>query len=182
MYDFKIRKGSNGTVFNSKTAWGVVCSGFPFKVIGDAKDFQSNDFYDQDGTDTYFPSSIKLKAYDIDVEFCVKGYEYDSRSIDNTPRKRITEFLNYLCGRPYQYHTAQSQNTWINVSTGDGTELCIYDEFTRTGKQKVHFVKISDDVFVKHDVSTNGSNSYKEEICTFKVTFRVTDPTTNITL
>lgn len=97
-----------------------------------------------------FPEEIKLKAYDIEVEFAYKG-------AIGTANSKIESFLDYLTGK------------------GDtGTNLKVYDTYTKIGRQGVYYKSIDQDLFVR--------KSDEGDVVTFKITFRVTDPRTPITL
>lgn len=70
----------------------------------------------------------------------------------------IRSFLDYLTGR----------------DQAGGTSLMVYDTYTKIGRQGIYFKDIKPDVFVR--------NSSEGDVVTFSVTFRVTDPLTDITL
>lgn len=75
----------------------------------------------------------------------------------NTANAQIREFLDYLTGRG-----------------GTGAELRVYDTYTRIGRKNVRFKSVDEDVFVRSES--------EGDVVTFKVTFRVNDPVTDITL
>ena len=75
----------------------------------------------QHGEDAYIPpSGLKLKAYDVEVEFCYKG------AVD-TAYAKYKALRNYLTG-----------------IDGSGGELKIYDPYWRRGRTKVYVKKIGD--------------------------------------
>lgn len=75
-----------------------------------------------------FPEEIKLKAYDIDVEFAYKGEM-------GTANSKIEAFLDYLTGKG---------NT--------GTCLKVYDTYTKIGRQGVYYKSIDPDLFVRNQM------------------------------
>ena len=64
---------------------------------------------------------------------------------------------------------------------GTGASLAIYSPFSTIGRKDCYLVSISDEepcVIAKG----RGTNIYNENVVTFKATFKVTDPVTNVTL
>lgn len=149
-----IRKGDSGTVYDTETQWGVVCSGFPFKVYSETKSLPQNDWADEDGLDVYYPSRLRIKAYSLDVELACK-------STSGNLATMVKSFLDYLTG----------QST-------SGTSLTIYDTHTKIGRKGCYVTGIDNDMYVKQRLNGNGV----EEVATFKVTFNVCDPLTQVTL
>ena len=151
LYSIYYQKGkTESPTLDTKAQWSIVCKGFPFMPYGENKDLPTRDWADQDGEDTFFPEEIKLKAYDIEVEFAYKG-------AIGTANSKIESFLDYLTGK------------------GDtGTNLKVYDTYTKIGRQGVYYKSIDQDLFVR--------KSDEGDVVTFKITFRVTDPRTPITL
>lgn len=143
-------KKENGGVIDSQKEWGIVCKEFPFLLYGESKELPKRDWLDEDGEDVFFPNSLAMAAYDLDVEFAYRGV-MDSANV------AIRGFLDYLTGRD-----------------GSGANLSVYDTYTKIGRQGVYYKKVSPDVFVR--------NTSEGDVVTFTVTFRVTDPTTQITL
>lgn len=73
------------------------------------------------GEDAYIsPGGLKLKAYDLEVEFCYKGAV-------NTAYNAYKVLRNYLTG-----------------IDGSGGELKIYDPYWRIGRNRVRIKKIGD--------------------------------------
>lgn len=151
LYSIYFQKNKSGSpVLDTYTEWSIVCKDFPFMPYGESKDLPAREWADEDGEDTFFPEEIKLKAYDIDVEFAYKGEM-------GTANSKIEAFLDYLTGKG---------NT--------GTCLKVYDTYTKIGRQGVYYKSIDPDLFVR--------KSDEGDVITFKITFRVTDPRTSITL
>lgn len=144
-------KKENGNVIDTNTQWNIVCKEFPFKLYGESKELSKRDWYDEDGEDTFFPTSLSMQAYDLEVEFAYKGEM-------NSANTSIRNFLDYLSGRD---------------GVG-GTSLMVYDTYTRIGRQGLYLKDVKPDVFVR--------NTSEGDVVTFGVTFRVTDPLTEITL
>lgn len=75
----------------------------------------------QHGEDAYVPpDGLKLKAYDVEVEFCYKGDV-------NTAVDAYGALRDYLIG-----------------ANGDGAELRVYDPYWKRGRQGLHIKKIGD--------------------------------------
>ena len=135
LYSIYFQKNKSGSpVLDTYTEWSIVCKDFPFMPYGESKDLPAREWADEDGEDTFFPEEIKLKAYDIDVEFAYKGEM-------GTANSKIEAFL---------------------------------DTYTKIGRQGVYYKSIDPDLFVR--------KSDEGDVITFKITFRVTDPRTSITL
>ena len=119
----KTKEGSS--VIDTLDKWGIVCKEFPFKLYGEAKDLYSNSWLDQDGDEQYVPDQIRIKAYEIDVEFAYKGAYKSGNSV-------IKSFLDYLTGRD-----------------GSGANLLVYDTYTGIGRKDVHYLDIDNDLFYR---------------------------------
>lgn len=166
-YTLLIQRG-NGSVVSTADQWGIVCCKVPFKAGCETKEVAKRDWYDEHGEDAYLPSKLMFKAYDAEFDMAYKGQELASNPFDlDLAMTNIDAFKKFLTG-----------NT---SSDGDGSELKIYSPFTTIGRQKCYLLAISDEDPV---VMTKGENNnvYHENVVTFKVKFRVTDPITDITL
>lgn len=160
-----LKKGSDGEVVNSFTRWGIVCCKVPFKIGCKTKSLATHDWADEDGEDTYIPSQLRYESYDTEFEFAYKGEELALNAMNlGLAMVQIGSFKNWLCGRG-----------------GTGASLSIYSPFSRIGRQGCYLSSLSDEapcVMSKY----HGSNLYHENVVTFKATFRVTDPATDIVL
>jgi len=83
--------------------------------------------------------------------------EFGYKGAMDSANVAVRSFLDYLTGRD-----------------GSGTYLSVYDTYTKIGKRGVYVKGVKQDVFVR--------NTSEGDVVTFTVTFRVTDPTTEITL
>lgn len=161
------QKGS-GSVVNSFTQWGIVCAKVPFKAGCSTKELPTNDWYDEHGDDTYIPSYLRMQAYDVEFEMAYKGEELATNPFDlDLAFTQIGAFKNWLSGN--------------DSEGGSGATLKIYSPYATIGRQNCYLQSISDE---EPHVQTKeqGGNLYHENVVTFKVTFRVRDPVTNITL
>lgn len=84
--------------------------------------------------------------------------EFAYKGVVNSANTKIRAFLDYLTGR----------------DSAGGTELSVYDTYTQIGRQGLYFKDVKPDVFVR--------KTDEGDVVTFTVTFRVTDPVTDITL
>lgn len=154
-----------GVTIDTQEQFGVVCQEFPFKYLPESKELPKRDWYDEDGEDVYIPKSgLRLAAYDLEVKFLYVGSE--SRMSAN-----IKDFIDFICGRIN--YTSKSNKVTINVT--QNVMLCVYDQYTKTGRRGVFVKEVSSELFAYDDVNS-------EVIGMFKVKFRVTDPVTDIEL
>lgn len=162
------QKAGSETVVNSYTQWGIVCSKVPFAVGTETKELAKRNWYDEHGEDTYIPSQLMFSAYDAEFEFAYKGQELATNPFDlSLALAQIDAFRKWLTGN--------------DTSSGSGAELRIYAPFSTIGRQGCHLVSFSDEDPVVH-VKEEQGNVYNENVLTFKATFHVTDPMTDITL
>ena len=153
--------------------WGVWCKDIPFKLWDKAKEPAKRSWNDEHGDDEYIPSTgLWLDAYEMTVEFGCKildsaiGSSSDEEvaHVDDV-RTAVGSFLEYL-----------RQSGMMKM----------YSTHTRIGRQNVRFVSVSDDAHWETEVhyeTINGVRTeVKEEFLIFKVTFKVNDPKTDITL
>lgn len=158
----------NGNVVNSFTEWGIVCCKVPFKVGGKAKEVAKRDWHDEHGEDSYIPSKLMFEAYDAEFELAYKGKELSSNPFNlSLAFEHIDAFKKWISGN--------------DTENGSGADLKIYSPFSCIGRQGCYLSQISDEEPHVQVVGESG-NDYNENVVTFKVTFRVTDPITNIVL
>lgn len=100
----------------------------PFKISGEVKEPENNEWADEDGDDEYLPEDgLKMKAFEIDMKL---GYKGDK----NTANDKLETLLEYLTGRD-----------------GSGTRMKIYSSYTKIGYNDVRFKSISDDAELVRD-------------------------------
>lgn len=143
---------TQGDVVNLRTAFNIVCTDIPFKVFPEPKDYSTLNWPGEDGLDIYVPKHVKIKEYDMEVEFLYVGTE-------KTIHTDLVNFYKFLYGRN---------------SGAVGALLVLYNENTRIARKDVVVKEIGDDVFyvTKADV---------DAIAKFPVTFTVCDPATEVT-
>lgn len=165
-----IRKGDEGEVVNTFTEWGIVCAKVPFKAGGTTKKLPSREWNDEHGADTYIPQRMYMEAYDAEFEFAYKGEELVMNIMNLSQAfTQIDAFKKWLTGNDGQ----PGEET--------GASLTIYSPYSTIGRKNCYLVSISNEdpcVIAKG----RGTNLYNENVVTFKATFRVTDPVTNVTL
>lgn len=163
----KFKKG-DGNVVNSFTQWGIVCASVPFKAGGSVKELPENDWYDEHGTDVYIPAKTMFESYDAEFVMAYKGQELATNPFDlDLALTQINAFKKWLTGN--------------DTENGSGAELKIYSPYSTIGRQGCYLKSIDDENPIVMTKEENG-NLYHENIVTFKVTFRVTDPITNVVL
>lgn len=153
-----------GNVVNSFTQWGIVCAKVPFKAGWKTKDLPKRDWKDENGEDVYIPAKIPVEAYDAEFEMAYKGQELSSNPFNlHLALAQIDAFKKWLTGN--------------DTEEGSGAMLSIYSPYSTIGRQKCYLLEIgSEEPHVQ--VKQEGNNLYNENVVTFKVKFRVTDPVT----
>lgn len=159
---------TGGNVINSFSTWGIVCSKVPFKVGGETKNLEVNDWYDEQGEDPYIPPKLMLKAYDVEFELAYKGQELAINPFNlSLAFNQIEAFKKWLTGN--------------DTLAGSGAELKIYSPYSSIGRQRCYLKGLSDEN--PHlQLKQEKGNLYHENVLTFKVVFRVCDPITSIIL
>ncbi|MDE7345354.1 MAG: hypothetical protein K2N48_01275 [Muribaculaceae bacterium] len=148
----KTKEGSE--VKDSLSAFGFAVCAIPWPSE-ETEDVSVRVWPGQHGEDAYIPpSGLKLKAYDVEVEFCFKSSVLSLESSEGSAYEAYKALRNYLTG-----------------IDGSGGELKIYDPYWRRGRKKVRVKKIG-------DLDPHRSNV--DEVLSAKVTFRVADPVTEI--
>lgn len=120
-YDFLMQKTADNSVVKSSLAdFGFAVSNIPWPDE-EIVPLAVRTWEGEAGEDPYLPpTGLKLKAYDLIVEFCYKG------DID-TAVDAYKTLRRYLLG-----------------IDGDGAELRVYDPYWKRGRTKVHIEKIGD--------------------------------------
>lgn len=158
----------NGEIVNSYEKWGIVCAKVPFNAGGKTKELAKRDWHDEQGEDTYIPSRLMFEAYDAEFELAYKGQELATNPFNlSLAFEKIDTFKKWISGN--------------DTDSGSGAELKIYSPYSAIGRQGCYLKEISDEEPVVQTKYEQG-NLYNENIVTFKVKFRVTDPMTNIIL
>ena len=140
----------------------------PFKAGGKSKEPAKREWHDEHGEDAYIPNKLMLEAYDAEFEMAYCGKELASNPFDlDLAFTHINSFKKLLTGN--------------NTSEGSGAQLKIYSPYSTIGRQGCYLLEISDEE--PHvQLMQQGGNLYHENVVTFKVKFRVTDPVTDVDL
>lgn len=159
------RMGTDGTgetypMYESVARWGVWCKDIPFKIFEKVKEPAKRTWNDEHGDDEYIsPEGLWLEAYEMEVEFGCKKMTTtvggEEVAYVNDVRKAVGDFLEYL---------------------RQSGMMKLYSSWTRTGRQEVRLVSVSDDAH--WEPSDNGG----QEFLVFKVRFKVNDPKTDVKL
>lgn len=159
-----LKKGDSATV-NTFTKWGIACCKNPFKTGGKSKELAKRNWHDEHGEDVYMPKKLMMEAYDVEFELgCIVNSDGFNLS---KAFEKITSFKNWLTGN--------------DTEEGSGAELKIYSPFTGIGRQGCYLLEV-DDEDPHLQLKQTAGNIYNENVLTFKVKFRITDPVTDITL
>lgn len=165
------QKGS-ATAVNSYTQWSIICNKIPFKAGGKVKELASRSWNDEHGEEAFIPSKTVFEAYDAEFEFAYKGQELATNPFDlGLAMTCISNFKKWLTGN----------DNLSDYPDGTGAEFKIYSPYGTIGRQGCYLKEISDEephLMLKQQ----SGNVYNETVVTFKATFRVTDPFTDITL
>ncbi len=150
--------GADTGVKNSLTDFYAVCTDFPFKTGGETKDLVKREWAGEDGEDVYIPSTLPLKAYDLEIEMCYKRRANISN--DNVLKADLDNFRDFLLGGA----------------------LKIYNPATGIGRQNVYLSDFEDikPYKIKTSAIEMGGLRVIENTATFTVKFRVSDPRTDI--
>ncbi len=166
-YTLFFQKGSD-QVLNSFMEWGIVCCSVPFKAGGKTKALEATSLPDEHGEAVAFPKNLIFEPYDAEFEFAYKGEELATNPFNlHLAFEKISAFKKWLSGN--------------DTAEGSGTELKIYSPFATIGRQGCYLLEIGDEDPVVQ-TKQSGYNLYHENVVTFKVIFRVTDPMTDIVL
>lgn len=166
-YTLLMQKGSD-SVIDTYTQFGIVCASVPFKAGGKTKSLAKREWYDEQGEDVYIPSQLMFEAYDAEFTLAYKGQELATNPFDlSLALESIETFKEWLSG--------------ADEDGGSGAELSIYSPYSTIGRQGCYLLEISDEEPHLQTKQESG-NVYNENVVTFKVKFRVTDPATSITL
>lgn len=153
-------QGNTYPMYESVAAWGVWCKDIPFKIFDKVKEPAKRSWNDEHGDDEYISSDgLWLDSYEMDVEFGCKKMPSNYGGMDTAAvgdvRVAVGVFLEYL---------------------RESGMMKLYSAWTRTGRQEVRLVSVSDDAHWEPD---EGDGS---EFLVFKVRFKVNDPKTDVVL
>lgn len=111
--------GTDKTVHESTSQWGVWCKDIPFKIFDKVKAPAKRTWFDEDGDEEYIPSEgLYLEAYTMEVEFGCK-----KTSTITDVRQKVGAFLEYLRASGH---------------------MNMYSSYTRIGRQNVRLESVSD--------------------------------------
>lgn len=113
------QKAGGGSTSDLYADFSIKTTSVPLFVPMETKELPYRDWMDEDGEDTYFPSEMKLSAYDSDVDVIYKG-------ATGTFRSKLQSLFDYL----------------------KGGELNIYSPYSNTGCKGAYFKGFSDFEFV----------------------------------
>lgn len=149
--------GDSFPTINIFMQWGIVAKEIPLPKY-EVKELPSHDYIGEHGEDTYIPSFIPLKSYDMTIQFYYKG------GMDLCYTNVVEGFISYLIGNK------PINDDYNSINEGG---LIIYDPYNRVGKQKVYMKVFDPENMV---MSSDG------ESLSFKITFHITDPVSNVSL
>lgn len=152
----KTKEGSE--VKDSLSAFGFAVCDIQWPTE-ETQEVATREWPGEHGEDAYIPpSGLKLKAYDLEVEFCWKG----SLKLASGDKNPVGAWEAYKALR-----------NWLCGIDGSGAELKVYDPYWRKGRTKVYVKKFGD--FEPHRDNAG-------EVLSAKVTFRVADPMTEVVI
>lgn len=125
-YSILFQKAKEGSPVKDLFAdFSMGCVAFPFKLSGEVKELPTDDYPDEDGEDTFIPSNLVLKAYDLDVDFSYKG---------NNAERDVSGFIDYLLGYD-----------------GNGASLKVYNPYTNIGRHKIYITSYNEPEYNRSD-------------------------------
>lgn len=149
-----IQKAGSASVIDTTTAYGVYIVEMPFLLLGEAKELPSNNWHDEHGDDEYIPSELMMEAQEAEFTFAYKGALATASS-------SILSFINFITG-----------------IDGSGAEFSWYDSYWKIGRQGTRYLEMDDDA----EYSEYTEDGVQMCMVKFKVTLKVNDPVTQITL
>lgn len=142
--------GNRPGIVDMEKYFNIVCLELPPLHATETQDVSSQEWFGEDGEDVYLPSTLSLKAFDWSAKL---GCKASSASAVNN---YINTFVKALKG---------------GVGRGNAM-MKIYSAFLDMGRQNIYFKNIKDiDLFVDGEGASDAM---------FTITFRVTDPVTEI--
>lgn len=155
-YRFLIKKdGENETVKDVSQSYNVVLEDMPRIIPLVPKNIYSHSWKDQNGDDEYMPDTLYYEPAECELTFGCR-----SVSAENTVWDILKTFL-----------------AWISTGT-----FSFYSEYSGIGRQNVRFAELSDDAQYSRQILRTGDTDVEEEILQFRVTFKINDPKTEVTL
>lgn len=154
-YTLWMQKTKDGSAAkDSLSSFGFAVCDVPWPAE-ETQDVAVREWPGEHGEDAYIPpTGLKLKAYDLEVEFCWKDPLNAGDNDTSAAYGAYRALRNYLTG-----------------IDGSGAELRIYDPYWRRGRTQVRVKRIG-------DLEPHRSNV--DEVLACKVTFRVADPVTEV--
>lgn len=149
-----IKKAGSQTTVDTTTAYGVYVAEMPYLLLGEAKELPSNNWHDEHGDDEYIPSVLMMEAQEVEFTFAYKGDL-------STASSSILSFIDFLRG-----------------ADGTGAEFSWYDPYWKIGRQATRYMELDDDA----EYGEYEEGGTKKCMVKFKVTLKVNDPVTRITL
>ena len=146
------RMGDNdaATIIDTEKMYNIACTSTPFLPFSESKDVFTRDWPEEDGEDVYI-NAIKRKAYDWEIGLCYKGEAHSAY-------EWIMYFLHLLLDRDDRMKIGYPL-------------FRMYFPYLEFGRKGVYLKKFSEDsLYIDRD----------ENIVTFSMTFRVTDPVTTL--
>lgn len=141
---------ATGELVETISRFGIYAKSIPFVVSMEAKEVPSNDWYDEHGEEDYIPSGgLYMKSYDMETEWAFKTCKIGGVTISaNDAIKGFADMLRRM------------------------RHFKLYDTYNRVGRNRVRFVKISDDATLVRNADG--------DILIFKVTLKVCDPVSEV--
>ena len=141
-------------VCESVATWHMWCKEIPFKTGEKVKEPAKRSWPDEDGDDEFIPTEgLRMEAYSMKVQFGCKAKD------DTTNHVSAATLVRQYTGNFLTY-----------LKTG---MMKMYSSYTDVGRQNVRLESYDEGTFKETD---------GEAFLFFDVTFKVNDPTTQITL
>lgn len=141
-------EGNARPTYNIREYFGFVIQELPFESSTDVKDVDTVDYFDEDGSNEWMPTHLRIKSYEMKVKFISKGTKDELYA-------RYSLLRNYLLGR---------DNT--------GVAFMLYDDYHGIGRKDIRLQKLDDDA--EYEPLNDGSFVFCIE-ATFKVNDPITE-------
>lgn len=160
---FYIQYGDNTTATDTRSEWGMIAKVNPFPALPTPKEPYSNKWLDENGVEEY-TDEMFYDSFEFAVSFYIRAR---STVVDNVVTETSTETIR------------KNMNNFFNaIKKGS---FMIYDSYTGLGRRDVRYAGFAEEEFKsRREDGTDRSEDWAYTI--FKITFKVNDPITFMTL
>ena len=151
LYSLVMQKLKSTEVVDLVDDFGIVLTEMPMLESADVKEVEENDWIDEDGVEVYDADTVRLDAYEIDVQMAAKGF-----ATPEACHKAFSKLLKYL--------------------TTGGTLMKMYSPIAGIGRTNVRFMGVSNAPVSTRCITPEGESYLLE----WGMKFKVGDPITEV--